>query len=111
MATSFSGLIYSRLARCSCSATLSICCVAEGIMQQRALKSYLFYGQTQSLCETCLHPVPAKILIEDDRVYFQKRCDAHGVQKTLVSTDADYYRQCRDWLKPEIGRASCRERV
>ena len=36
-------------------------------MQQRALKPYLFYGQTQSLCETCLHPVPAKILIEDDR--------------------------------------------
>ncbi len=59
-------------------------------MQQRALKPYLFYGQTQSLCETCLHPVPAKILIEDDRVYFQKRCDTHGVQKTLVSTDADY---------------------
>ena len=69
-------------------------------MQQRALKSYLFYGQTQSLCETCLHPVPTKILIEDERVYFQKRCEAHGVQKTLVSTDAAYYRQCRDWLKP-----------
>ncbi|HKP22398.1 MAG TPA: hypothetical protein VJV39_00925, partial [Dongiaceae bacterium] len=69
-------------------------------MQQRALKPYLFYGQTQSLCETCQHPVPAKILIEDDRVYFQKRCDTHGVQKTLISTDADYYRQCRDWLKP-----------
>ena len=68
-------------------------------MQQRALKPYLFYGQTQSLCETCLHPVPAKILIEDDRVYFQKRCDTHGVQKTFfVSTDADYYRQCRELL-------------
>ena len=67
---------------------------------QRALKSHLFYGQTQSLCETCLHPVPAKILIEGDQVFFQKRCPDHGVQKTLVSTDAEYYRSCRDWLKP-----------
>ena len=67
---------------------------------QRALKSHLFYGQTQSLCETCLHPVPAKILIEDHQVFFQKRCPDHGVQKTLVSTDAEYYRSCRDWLKP-----------
>ncbi len=29
----------------------------------------LFYGQTTSLCETCLALVPAKILVEGDRVY------------------------------------------
>lgn len=66
----------------------------------RALKPYLFYGQTTSLCETCLHPVPAKILIEEKNVFFLKRCSSHGTQKTLVSTDADYYRGTRDWLKP-----------
>lgn len=66
----------------------------------RDLRPYLFFGQTTSLCETCLLPVPAKILIEGDAVYYQKRCGVHGVQKTLVSTDAAYWRQQRDWLKP-----------
>ncbi len=66
----------------------------------RSLKPYIFYGQTASLCEICLALVPAKILIEDDDVFFAKRCAAHGVQKTLVSTDAAYYKRCRDYLKP-----------
>src|SRR5262250_2144273 len=66
----------------------------------RSLKPYIFYGQTTSLCEACLDLVPAKILIEGDDVFFLKRCPAHGVQKTLVSTDAAYYRRCRDYLKP-----------
>ena len=66
----------------------------------RDIRPYHFFGQTTSLCETCLLPVPAKILIEGDEVYFQKRCGQHGVQKTLVSTDAAYWRQQRDWLKP-----------
>jgi hypothetical protein len=66
----------------------------------RQPRPYVFYGQTTSLCEVCLTLVPAKILIEGTDVFFQKRCAAHGVQKTLVSTDADYYRRCRDFLKP-----------
>ncbi len=66
----------------------------------RSLKPYVFYGQTTSLCETCLELVPAKILVEGDDVFFLKRCPAHGVQKTLVSTDAAYYKRCRDYLKP-----------
>ncbi len=63
-------------------------------------KPYLFYGQTSSLCETCLAVVPAKILIEGDDVFYQKRCADHGLQKTLISTDAAYYKRCRDYLKP-----------
>src|SRR5271168_5284575 len=66
----------------------------------RSLKPYIFYGQTTSLCETCLELVPAKILIEDNDVFFLKRCPEHGVQKTIVSTDAAYYRRCREYLKP-----------
>ena len=67
----------------------------------RKSANYLFYGETTSLCETCLSPVPAKILIDDDKdVYFQKRCRQHGVTKTRVSTDADYYRRTKDYLKP-----------
>ncbi len=61
---------------------------------------YLFHAQTTSLCETCLKLVPAKILIEGDDVFYQKRCTEHGVQKTLISSDATYWKSCKDYLKP-----------
>ena len=66
----------------------------------RPPKDYLFYGQTVSLCETCLRLVPAKIAIEGDDVFYLKRCPAHGAQKTKISSDAAYYKSCKDYLKP-----------
>ncbi len=63
-------------------------------------RPYIFYAQTQSLCEHCLTVVPAKILFQQGNVYYQKRCLEHGVQKTLVSTDIDYFKRCKDYLKP-----------
>ncbi|MGB1311023.1 MAG: radical SAM protein [Leucothrix sp.] len=63
-------------------------------------RPYTFYGQTQSLCEECLEVVPAKIIFQNDNVYYQKRCKEHGVQKTLVSTDIEYFKRCKDYLKP-----------
>ena len=66
----------------------------------RPSKNYSFYGQTTSLCETCLRLVPTKIEIEGDDVYYLKRCPAHGVQKTLIATDAAYFKSCKDYLKP-----------
>lgn len=67
---------------------------------ERKAAHYLFHGQTQSLCETCLDLVPAKIIIEDDKVYYLKRCRSHGVQKTLISDDLEYWRQQKLWIKP-----------
>lgn len=67
---------------------------------ERKAAPYIFHGQTTSLCEVCLTPVPAKIIIEDGDVYYQKRCRAHGVQKTLISDDLDYWRSQKLWLKP-----------
>ncbi len=69
-------------------------------MSPRKSAPYLFYGQTTSLCEDCLALVPAKILIENEQVWYQKRCPQHGTQKTLVSTDAAYWKRCKDFLKP-----------
>jgi uncharacterized radical SAM superfamily Fe-S cluster-containing enzyme len=66
----------------------------------RPSRDYSFYGQTTSLCETCLKLVPAKIAIEGDNVFFLKRCNEHGAQKTLIATDAAYYRSCKDFIKP-----------
>ena len=61
---------------------------------------YVFEGQTTSLCGECLRLVPAKIVVQDGKVFYRKRCPAHGAQQVLVSTDAAYWRLCRDYLKP-----------
>ncbi len=66
----------------------------------RPSKDYTFYGQTTSLCETCLRLVPAKIVFEGNDVFFLKRCTEHGAQKTRVASDVAYYKSCKDWLKP-----------
>jgi uncharacterized radical SAM superfamily Fe-S cluster-containing enzyme len=66
----------------------------------RPSRSYSFYGQTMSLCESCLRLVPAKIAIEGDNVFHLKRCPEHGAQKTLISTDEAYFKTCKDFIKP-----------
>ena len=67
---------------------------------QRQSAPYIFHGQTTSLCATCLEPVPAKVIIQDNCVWYLKRCLAHGVQKVLISDDIDYWRQQSLWIKP-----------
>ena len=66
----------------------------------RKARPYQFYGQTTSLCDVCHALVPAKICIEGQDVWYEKRCRTHGVRKALVSTDADFYRWQRSFLKP-----------
>ncbi|MGD0767849.1 MAG: radical SAM protein [Tepidisphaeraceae bacterium] len=63
-------------------------------------RPYLFYELTNSLCSTCLKKVEAKVLIEDGRVYLQKWCPEHKMQRVLISTDAEYYKLSRQTLKP-----------
>ncbi|MCW3849023.1 radical SAM protein [Sphingomonas sp. LB-2] len=74
--------------------------LADPLPAERKAAPYIFHGQTTSLCETCLVPVPAKVIIEDDRVFYLKRCRDHGVMKTLISDDLDYWRAQKLWLKP-----------
>ena len=66
----------------------------------RRSRPYIFWGQTTSLCETCLALVPAKIAIKGNEVWYEKRCDRHGTHSTLISTDAAYWRLCKDYIKP-----------
>ena len=66
----------------------------------RPSRDYSFYGQTTSLCEVCLRLVPTKILLEGDNVFYAKRCVEHGAQKTLISSDAAYFKSCKEYIKP-----------
>ncbi|MBO6939697.1 MAG: radical SAM protein [Deltaproteobacteria bacterium] len=67
----------------------------------RPARPYLFYGATRALCSRCLRVVDAKELIQDGKVYLQKRCPEHGRERVLISDDVAYFRRSReDFLKP-----------
>ncbi|MCB0309532.1 MAG: radical SAM protein [Bdellovibrionales bacterium] len=71
----------------------------------RQIKESIFYGQTTSLCETCLSLVPTKILFEKNAVLYEKRCKEHGKKKTLISSDIEYFKKCKDYFKePDLPR-------
>ncbi|MBL7985450.1 MAG: radical SAM protein, partial [Flavobacteriales bacterium] len=63
-------------------------------------RPYIYYDFTLSLCPHCLRRIDAKIIFQDDRVYLLKRCPEHGAQKVLIATDVEYYKRCRNYLKP-----------
>lgn len=44
--------------------------------------------------------MPAKIIAEGSNVFYQKRCQTHGVQKTQIADDLGYWKAQKDWLKP-----------
>jgi uncharacterized radical SAM superfamily Fe-S cluster-containing enzyme len=55
------------------------------------LRDHTFLGMTQSLCPDCLALVPAKIIARGQRVYFRKRCPAHGVREDFVCSDVRWF--------------------
>lgn len=59
-------------------------------------RPYLFYDTAVSICEHCLERVEAKILFQDDQVFMEKWCPAHGRQRVLVADDVAYYRRARE---------------
>jgi len=63
-------------------------------------KSYLYHGQTTSLCSHCAAVIPAKIIIEDGAVYLLKRCPEHGEHRELLEEDAEWYLHRGRYEKP-----------
>lgn len=63
-------------------------------------RPYLYYDLTTSLCSKCLEKVDAKVIFENGRVYLVKHCFTHGYEKVLISTDIEYYKRTREFIKP-----------
>jgi uncharacterized radical SAM superfamily Fe-S cluster-containing enzyme len=63
-------------------------------------KNYTYYDFTLSLCPHCLKRVDTKIVFEGENVFMLKRCNEHGRQKVLIATDIEYYKNCRNYMKP-----------
>ena len=64
------------------------------------VRNYTYYDLTRSLCTTCLKLIDAKVVFQDGNVYLLKHCPAHGKEKVLVATDIEYYKRCREYIKP-----------
>ncbi|MEI6221898.1 MAG: radical SAM protein [bacterium] len=63
-------------------------------------RDYTYYDLTISLCSTCLKRVYAKIVFQDEKVYMLKNCTEHGFEKVMIATDVEYYKKCRNYMKP-----------
>ena len=57
-------------------------------------------GVTQSVCETCLSLVPARVESDGRDVFFRKFCPAHGETRVLVRTCVDEYIASQRFVKP-----------
>ncbi len=55
------------------------------------LRDHLFLGTTQSFCPDCLRLVVAKIVVQNQRVYFDKFCPEHGPRRDFVCSDVAYW--------------------
>jgi uncharacterized radical SAM superfamily Fe-S cluster-containing enzyme len=57
-------------------------------------------GMTNSVCGVCRQLVPAKVVADGSKVYFDKFCPTHGRQRTLVYGDVEQYLRCQRFVKP-----------
>lgn len=62
----------------------------------RKQRPYLFYDTTSAICSTCMRVVEAKILFKDERVWMDKWCPVHGVERVLIADDVAWYKLCRE---------------
>lgn len=54
---------------------------------------YTYHGLTVSICPTCTKSVPATIQERDGKMYMAKTCPEHGRFKTIIASDAEWYKQ------------------
>ena len=55
-----------------------------------------FYDVAVGLCSQCLGQAIGRIVFEDGRVWFDKRCPKHGPERVLLDDDIAWFRRCRE---------------
>ncbi|MDR1050592.1 MAG: radical SAM protein [Deltaproteobacteria bacterium] len=65
-----------------------------------------FYSQTTSWCPECRQKVPARIVSADSRVWLEKVCGRHGVDRVLVSEDVPGYERRLAHTRPGLAPLS-----
>lgn len=57
-------------------------------------------GMTYSVCPVCRALVPAKLVTQDDAVYFEKFCADHGPSRSLIRRNIAEYLRSLSFVKP-----------
>jgi uncharacterized radical SAM superfamily Fe-S cluster-containing enzyme len=73
---------------------------ARTISSERKPTAHVYYSMTKSLCGTCKTSVDAKIVFEDDAVWFDKFCPTHGHQRCRVSSSVEWYLDALSFIAP-----------
>ena len=47
--------------------------------------------ETTSLCQVCKQGIPARIVEQDNKIIMHKRCEIHGEESVLLSSNAEWY--------------------
>lgn len=77
----------------------------------RKASEHVYYSFTKSLCKTCKGPVDAKIVFQDDKVWFDKFCPEHGKQRALVSSSIEWYVDALSFVAPNTPPARVMKEV
>ncbi|MDR1397249.1 MAG: radical SAM protein [Desulfarculales bacterium] len=58
------------------------------------------YSYTTGICPTCRELVSARIIENNDEIFLEKMCPAHGNQAHMVSSGKEWFEQSRAYVKP-----------
>lgn len=73
---------------------------ARSAPPERKFTSHVYYSTTKSLCGTCKTALDAKVVFEDDAVWFDKFCPAHGHQRCRVASSVEWYLDALSFIAP-----------
>ena len=59
--------------------------------------------ETEGLCPTCLITMPARICVEDGRVWLRSVCTRHGAHGALLASNAAEYLRLRQYIPARVG--------
>jgi uncharacterized radical SAM superfamily Fe-S cluster-containing enzyme len=63
---------------------------------------YTYLGLTVSICPTCHKAIPASIKEKDNKVYMSKSCPDHGRFKSIIASDAEWYKAAQQQTSPSL---------
>jgi uncharacterized radical SAM superfamily Fe-S cluster-containing enzyme len=64
------------------------------------MKTEKVHSKTRAVCPSCREIVNASIVEMEGKIYIKKNCVVHGVSYALTCSDADWYQESTNYVKP-----------
>jgi uncharacterized radical SAM superfamily Fe-S cluster-containing enzyme len=62
--------------------------------------SMRLYSYPTGFCAPCGEPVTARIIFQDDALWYETLYPIHGNTRALIFSDPGRYKTCREYVKP-----------